>query len=126
MGRNLFIRVSAVTYDEDRMRREWPQACALAWAEERDGKCARPYPPGGEPRCRGIMELAADLLDRIGYGSLPEEEVLRPPAGRLKECFRALETALENRDAALAGTLAGRVEEALDALEVSLAVKKKR
>jgi hypothetical protein len=127
MGRNLFIRVSAVTYDQDRMRKEWPHACALAWPEEMGGKCAPPHPPGGERRCGGIMELVADILDRIAYGSLPgeQEEALRPLAGRLKEDFRTLETALENRDAALAGTLTNRVEDALDALELSLAVKKR-
>jgi hypothetical protein len=127
MGRNLFIRVSAATYDEELMRKEWARLCALAWPEETGGK--GPALNAGEAQRdrRGIMELTADLPDRIVYGALPgrRPEVLRPLAEALRDRFTSLEAALGDRDIALAGKLTNSLEAALDALEASLAVKEK-
>jgi hypothetical protein len=129
MGRNLFIRVSAVTYDEELMRREWPHLCALAWPEETGGKDpALKILCGDMRKRRGIMELAADIPDRIAYGDLPAERrrLLRPLADRLQAAFTSLETALGDRDVVLAGKRTNGVEDALDALESFLAVEGRR
>ncbi|MDR2075909.1 MAG: hypothetical protein LBP61_03105 [Desulfovibrio sp.] len=124
MGRNLFIRVSAATYDEDRMRAEWPCLCALAWPEESGGKDPALWRSAGGANL-GIMDLAEVLPDRVVYGVLSgrTEGALPPLVRRLRECFLSLENALGDRDVALAGTLTNSLEEALDALEASLALR---
>ena len=128
MGRNLFIRVSAVTYDEARMRKDWPCLCALVWPEEDGGGDPVRNRFAGRPgwRNRGIMDLAADLPDRIAYGTVSGEwkEALSPLVRRLRECFSSLENALGDRDVASAGKLTNSLEEVLDALEAALVVRR--
>ena len=122
MGRNLFIRVSAVTYDEKRVAEDWPDLCDLVWPvpgkDPAREKVAKAF--GGKER--GVLQLAAGLLDILEYGDLSEARSARlAPLGKaLKAHLAGLEEALGNRDVHKAYTLTNVIEDTLDAMEAAL------
>ena len=123
MGRNLFIRVSASTYDEDRVAKDWPDLFELAWpsikvADRAREKIAESFSPKG----RGVLDLASRMVDSIAYGELSEAQRARmAPLGKdLQARLTGLENALGNRDVASADKLTNAIEDSLDAMEDAL------
>lgn len=126
MGGNLFIRVCAVTYDEERLYKDWPMLMELVW------------PPSGgvDPtgdavrktfgkRAKGVLELAAGVVDMLRFGTLsgPQKERMAPHGEQLKKHLATLEEALGNRDVHKAGDLTNKIEDTLDALEAACGSK---
>lgn len=115
MGRILFIRVIADTYDEKDVLRAWPGLCLLAFGEE--------YCRGREssmfPQKHGVLELLQRLYDARDFDLFPAGvgERLRPALDDAEKLTKALESALEERDAQKAHGLANSIEDALDAMQ---------
>ena len=124
MGRNLFIRVSAVTYDEAGLAKDWPDLSDMVWpvtpanVDPTGDKIKRTF----GPQTRGVLELASGMLDVITFGSLPEATSTRlAPLGKtLKAHLTGLEEALGNRDVPTASKLTNAIEDTLDAMQDAL------
>lgn len=130
MGRILFIRVSAVTFDEKDVVKAWPALCATVWPDpELDGvtsaaRLARKLAPAVG---RGVLELADGLTDMMRFGNVPKEwkAALEGPAGRLEEVRRYLDQALSDRNAQKAYALTDDIEKALDEAEQAVRTLKR-
>ena len=125
MGRLLFIRVSAVTYDETKVPKVWPDLASLVWPDPYGREAGSPAVPVQQvmgPLERGVMELASGLADLVRLGGLDatRKKALEPHAQKLAGLLTAMEKALGNRDAQTAYTLTDAIEETLDAAEESL------
>lgn len=122
MGRILFIRVSAVTFDEKDVIRAWPVLCATVWPDpDLEGvtsaaKLARKLAPAAG---RGVLELADGLTDIVRFGDVSQEwkTAMKGPAKRLEEARQRLDEALGDRDAKRAYALTDEIEKALDEAE---------
>jgi len=111
MGRNLFIRVSAQTYDEKEVFRTWPTVCALIW----------PDTAGAEEKNKGVLQLADAFVDYVHFGNMPDAErrALTEAAGMLEKKRSELDEALGNRDVRAASGLTDAIEDALDQAETA-------
>ena len=122
MGRILFIRVSAVTFDEKDVIRAWPVLCATVWPDpELDGvtsaaKLARKLAPAVG---RGVLELAEGLTEKVRFGEMAKEwkAALEGPAKLLEDLRQRLDDRLGDRDARAAYALTDEIEKALDEAE---------
>ena len=122
MGRILFIRVSAVTFDEKDVIKAWPVLFATVWPDpELDGvtsaaKLARKLAPAVG---RGVLELAEGLTEKLRFGEMPKEwkAALEGPAKRLEDLRQRLDELLGDRDARAAYALTDEIEKALDEAE---------
>ena len=122
MGRILFIRVSAVTFDEKDVIKAWPVLFATVWPDpELDGvtsaaKLARKLAPAVG---RGVLELAEGLTEKLRFGEMPKEwkSALEGPAKRLEDLRQRLDELLGERDARAAYALTDEIEKALDEAE---------
>ena len=120
MGRNLFIRVSAVTYSEEAVRKSWPRLCGLVWPEDGPGApSAYVQALMGMPG-KGVMELAHALAEGQALADEPIKTQLAPFAAKLASLLRDMETALGDRNAQAAHALANNVEDTLDDAEKAL------
>lgn len=122
MGGNLFIRVSAVTYDEERVGKDWPMLTELAWppsggVDPTGDSVRKTFGTQG----RGVLELAHKVLDVLEFGALDavKKERMAPQGKELKRYLAMLEEALGNRDVHKASELTNKIEDALDALETA-------
>lgn len=122
MGRILFIRVSAATYDERDVLKAWPTLYAAVWPDpgvdgaDSPAKIVRKYVP--DPG-RGALELVDALVEYVRFGSLPEgwKETLRAPADQLEDLRRQMDEALGDQNVQKAQTLTRDIENALDDAE---------
>lgn len=124
MGRILFIRVSAETYDEKDVLRAWPRLYASVWPDSGvDGsdapkKILRALTP--DPK-RGALQLADAVMEHVRFGALPEagRKVLQESADTLERLRAVLDEALGDRDVQKASGLLNAIEDALDAAEMA-------
>ena len=122
MGRILFIRVSAATFDEKDVLKAWPMLYAAVWPDpgvegaDTPAKVVRKFLPAPG---RGVLELVDALGDFDRFSDMPKEwrTALQPPAERLEELRARLDEALGDRDVQKAQTLTGAIEDALDEAE---------
>lgn len=122
MGRILFIRVSAATFDEKDVLKAWPMLYAAVWPDpgvegaDTPAKVVRKFLPAPG---RGVLELVDALGDFVRFSDMPKEwrTALQPPAERLEELRARLDEALGDRDVQKAQTLTGAIEDALDEAE---------
>ena len=122
MGRILFIRVSAVTFDEKDVIKAWPVLFATVWPDpELDGvtsaaKLARKLAPAVG---RGVLELAEGLAEKVRFGEMAKEwkAALEGPAKLLEDLRQRLDDRLGDRDARGAYALTDEIEKALDEAE---------
>ena len=122
MGRNLFIRVSAETYDEKEVIRAWPTVCAMVWLNMEDGdlgspgKIIRDLLPNPKP---GVLQLVDAFVDYVHLGNTTDaaRSVLTEAAKTLERLRAELDAALGNRDVRAASGLATAIEAALDQAE---------
>ena len=113
MGRNLFIRVSAVSYSEETVRKDWPRLCALV----RPGDDPFPVLPHAAAPL-GVMELLRELPEVQPILEDPaRREALAPFLPRLAHLLEMMEYALGERDVHKAHALTNDVEDALDEAE---------
>ena len=125
MGRILFIRVSAVTYDEKDVPKAWPKLCAAVWPEPGvagAGSPAAEVRKGMGTPVRGVLELVDALADFMQFGDMSEAQkaALERPVSSLREMRQKLDDALGNRNAQEAHTLANSIEDMLDEAEKSI------
>lgn len=126
MGRHLFIRVTAQTFDEQQVRKDWPRLYDLAWPEQYslatpEKTVVKNFTP---PSSRGVLELLRAVTDAVAFGTvLPADakRALAAPVARVNALAEALEEALGNRDVPTAHGLTNDIEEALDDLEAAAA-----
>ncbi|MDL2316083.1 hypothetical protein LJC59_03265 [Desulfovibrio sp. OttesenSCG-928-A18] len=122
MAGNLFIRVSAVTYDEKEVPRSWPLLFMAVWPDPGlDGfsspaKLARKLVPAAN---RGVLELARAVDDFAHYGDVPEagRAKIEAAAEKLRALLEKLDAALGDRDVQGAHKLCAQIEDALDEAE---------
>ncbi|MDL2207263.1 hypothetical protein LJB82_00900 [Desulfovibrio sp. OttesenSCG-928-M16] len=122
MGRILFIRVCAETYDEKDVPKTWPMTFALIWPEpmldaaDAPAKVAAKLTPG---RKRGVLELLDAFVEHVRFADLPsaKKSALQGHANRLEALRQQLDAALGNRDAGKAHALTNDIEDALDETE---------
>jgi hypothetical protein len=119
MGRNLFIRVSAETYDEKEVIRAWPVLYALVWPDEESGspgKMVRNLLPAAQP---GVLQLVDAFVEYVHFGNMSEvaHGALIQAAKTLEEKRAELDEALGNRNVQVASGLAAAIEDALDKAE---------
>ena len=114
MGNILFIRVSAVTYDEASMRKAWPGLYALCFSEDNDWAFG-----AGE---KTVMDLITALDNGVRYSDMDKVhvEVLQHHAPGLMELKNKLDMALANHDVPSAKELANAIENALGDAEKAL------
>ena len=108
MGRVLQIRVSASTFRDEDVAREWPRLVALAWPDEY-------VVPGG----KGVLQLVGSLADAHRFaGWKPDvREKLAPGIDKAVMLRAKLEEALADWNPREANALGDSLEETLDALE---------
>ncbi len=118
MARNLFIRVSAVTYDEVAVRKTWPKLCALVWPDDAPGASSVLGGAPGTP-ARGVLELAAAFEDYAGFADMDKAKraALEPFAQKLSALRAMLEAALGDRAVQRAHDLTNAIEDCLDDAE---------
>ncbi|MCL1939818.1 MAG: hypothetical protein FWG04_04060 [Desulfovibrionaceae bacterium] len=122
MGRILFIRVSAETYDEKEVIRAWPKLYALVWPDagadssDSPGKITRDLLPDSQ---RGVLQLMDTFVEHVHFGnmSVAARNALAGPAKVLERLRAELNEALGNRDAQTASKLTNAIEDALDSAE---------
>ena len=120
MGRILFIRVSADSYDEEAVPRAWPRLCALAWPNEGDrfAPQARQEEAGKSPRReRGVLALVDTLVEQARFADAGEPALPEKMAQRLEHLRERLDAALGDRDVPTAHGLTNELEDALDDAE---------
>lgn len=125
MGRNLFIRVSAQTYDERAVLKDWPKLFAAVWPEpgvdgaDSPASIARKLVPAPG---RGVLELADAFAEYLRFAEMPEErrKRLQPFADKVENARRALDEALGDRDVHKAHELTNTIEDALDEAEKAM------
>lgn len=107
MGKFLQIRVSAWTYDEDALRRAWPELSALVWPNE-----------NRTAEKRGVLELVTALENGLAFGDWPQAVVSELEAGvrRAAGLKRELEEALSDWEPRTANSLSDTLEECLEDL----------
>lgn len=106
MGKLLQIRVSASTFEPERVPKRWPSLYKLAWADE---------PPGPG---RGVLELVATLADKNRLDMLPRDALfLGGDIDRAEVMREALEAALADWKAARANEISDSLEDLLGELE---------
>lgn len=123
MGRNLFIRVSAVTYDEKAVPKTWPALYAAAWPDPgmagagSSARIARNLVPASE---RSVLELTDAFAEYVRFGDLPKEKraALKEAAVTLEKLRGQMDEALGNRDVPTANSLTNAIEDALDRAEL--------
>ncbi len=117
MGNVLQIRVMAQTYDEAEVEKNWPYLVKTAWQE--------PQPKG---RPHGVLELVADLKDRLELGMMPDAkaEAMSETVRKAYDLKVQLEKALGDWKASEANTISYDLEEALSAAEKIAAQRKYR
>lgn len=112
MGRNLFIRVSAATYNEDAVRKDWPRLCATV--HPGDG----PFPVVASAQAPfGVMQLLRELVDNGAFLENPVKDALVPFLPRLADLLKMMEDALGERDVPQAHALTNEIEDTLDEAE---------
>lgn len=122
MAQNLFIRVSAETYDDNAVPRAWPLLFAASWpdpyVDSKDSPAALAKQLSAGPG-RGVLQLVDAFSDFAHYGDITEAErkVLEPAADKATDLKRELEDALGDRDVHRAFALCGSIEKALDEAE---------
>ena len=122
MARILFIRVSAVTFDEKDVIKAWPMLCATVWPDpELEGidstaKIVRKMAPVAG---HGVLELVDALADVVRFGDMPEnwKTALQGSAQQLADLRARMDEALGNRDVPKAHALTEAIENALDEAE---------
>lgn len=121
MGKLLFIRVCAATYDEDEVEKTWPRLYRLAWPEKSDIVEKKVEEAFGSSR-KGVLELAERAVDILKYGKGEETKLqsVPPLAEELQKALRGLEDALGDRDIQQANKFTINIEQSLDALENAL------
>ncbi len=126
MARQLFIRVTAQTYDENAVPGAWPSLFAAVWPEpgvESAGSAKarlKLLVPAPE---RGVLELVDGFYDHAHYADMPEERRRRliPAADKASMRKRELEEALGNRDVQKADEACAAIEASLEEAEALLA-----
>jgi hypothetical protein len=125
MGRILFVRVSAETYDEAEVARTWPGLCALAWPEFKGAGV--PAPSTGKKWAtatnpgRRALDLVSTLVEQARFADAGEASIPKDAALRLERLNDQLEAALGDRDVPRAHRLTVEIEDALDDTEKMLA-----
>lgn len=122
MGDILFIRVSAVTFDEKDVLKRWPALYAAVWPDAGAGgmlspaQIVRKYVPAPG---KGVLELVREFGEYVRFGDMTQarRKQLAEPAELLEALLRELEEALGNRNVPVAHALTLRIEEGLDAAE---------
>ena len=122
MGRILFIRVSAETYDEKDVIKAWPTLYAMVWPDVgldgsgTPGKITRGLMPDS---LRGALQLADAFVEHVHFENMPAtvRTALGEPAKILERLRWDLDEALGNRDVWLASKLITAIEDALDDAE---------
>jgi hypothetical protein len=106
VGRNLFIRVSAETYDEKEVFRAWPTVYAMIW-------------PDAEEKNKGVLQLVDAFVEYIHFGNMADaaRNALAELARMLERLRAELDEALSNRDVQMASGLTTAIEDALDKAE---------
>ncbi len=115
MGRNLFIRVSTATYNEDAVFKDWPRLCALVRPDN-------PFPVlPKDTGPFGVVELLRELADNGAFlPKGPAAEALAPFLPKLARLRQMMDDALGDRDVKKAHALTDEIEDALDEAEKSL------
>lgn len=108
MGKVLQIRVSAWTFDEDEVEKNWPSLWKLIWGEGGDAV----------PK-KGVIELAQAVFDAVRAGLIPENQAdpLREGAEKVENLRFQIEEALNAWQPKEADKLIYQLEDGLDALE---------
>jgi hypothetical protein len=126
VSRVLFLRVSAQTYDEGDVPKNWPMLYMTVWPDSElagvksPAKLARNLLPARE---HGVLELASALADFVRYGDAPDRAAfLKSGAEKLEGLRGELDAALGNRDVRSARKLCDAIEETLDDMEKTLRV----
>lgn len=109
MGRVLQVRVSAWTFDEKDVRKQWPALCGLVWKEEGEFLNAK----------RGVEELAEAVQTACEAGLLPDEQIkaLEKQAADAYSLLEKLRSQLGDWEAKEADKTTYALEDALDGLE---------
>jgi len=122
MGRILFIRVSAETYDDKEVLRAWPKLYAMVWPDawtdssDSPAKITRDLLPDAR---RGALQLIDAFVEHVHFGNMPAaaRKALGGSAEILERLRADLNEALGNRDAQAASRLTNAIEDALDDAE---------
>jgi hypothetical protein len=110
MGRILTIRVQAVTFSPEEVRRQWPKLWGVAFERHRP---VFPCPH------QGVLELVQAVDDARHFGSVEKEEALVLAQGMpaVLAARRSLERALSDWDVRGAVAATDTLEDALDYVE---------
>ena len=106
MGRILFIRVSAATYNEEDVLKTWPNLCAFAWQDD--------TLPATD---KGVIPLVLALGNRLLLVDDAGKDALQDNLHRLAQLHSKLEAALAERDVHGAHAITNKIEDTLDSLE---------
>ncbi len=111
MGKLLYIRVNASTYDETKVRKEFPTLCELVW-NEKDS-----YIPAAQ--FFGVLELIATLHEALEYANFPQELVnlLKNEVQELVILKENLSKAITSWEVREADKITYDIEEKLQVLE---------
>ena len=131
MGRILFIRVSAETYDEKDVLSAWPLVCASVWPDpagqsgDSPASIARKIVPASS---RGVLQLVDAFADYAQYSDMPDEQrdAVKPVSEKLAALRQDLDDALGDRDVHKAWDLTNAIEDALDEAEKALSGLRKK
>ena len=109
MGKVLQIRVSAVTWDPDRVEEDWPRISRLAFAVP--VKLAD----------HGVLEMVRALSEGLEFEKWPQERkaALGPGIRKAARIRADIEKALADWEPARANQLSDELEDTLDSLERS-------
>jgi hypothetical protein len=121
----LFIRVSAVTYDEKDVLKAWPKLCAAVWPDpgvtdaDSPAKIARTLVPAPG---RGALELLDGFVEYVRFADAAKavRAALEPCVKKLEGLRQELDAALGDRNVPEAHELTNLIEEALDETEKAL------
>lgn len=123
MGKNLFIRVSAKTFDEKQVQKTWPSLYNIAWPEKflhKDATLQAVQGFSGQ-RPKGVLELIESLGESVDFGTALSKQAkaeLQVPLKKIILLVQGLEDALANRDVPVAHKMTCDIEDGLDALEL--------
>ena len=125
MGRILFIRVSAETYDEKDVPKIWPKLCAAVWPEPGvagAGSPATEVRKGMGQPSRGVLALVDALVEYVQFGDISgsQKTALEGAVSALAGTRQKLDEALGNRNAQEAHELANSIEDTLDKAEKAM------
>ena len=120
MGKHLFIRVSAHTFDEQKVQKAWPTLYEMAWPDVYKTPEKKAVETFAGKRNKGVLELVSAVHEAVVFGKCLDSKdavTLSPILTKSMLLLQSLEEALASRDVPLAHKLTNEIEDTLDELE---------